>query len=785
MPESWVCDGANDCTDNTDETDCDLSPLQAPPSPHAGGAPHLDNFTPLGHFPSPGGHFQNFERTEEYNFNEFGEIQPNDNSFVGNDDDSFPTIDVSNGITDESNSREGARKLFPEEEGGGGDDGTVIPAQEALVSIDTENDNQYNTQDKENVNSYSDTENDNEYESQDEEKLNSYTANPEPTQDEGSESDTTHLENFNGYESRLPFDTQLQDLPQNPYHTDTTLHTLPELPSHHEFSHPSFPDTPNHDDYTQHTFPQDTQQPLQTYNDYPQDPSQYDDTLESKQTNTAQDEPQNYDLNSPPYYETFGQITDDSQSPLSQDEPHPLVDDGLKASFREIPSDTDYSHPQLLAPEEDVKNFPGETSHQELQETAHDYSTENEEFVVDDTGSEGTDSFPVQQDHLPHPSSLPQEHYEEESLYSPYQTFAEDFPHPDNTPNAPQGDLTPSSPPQQQETNLENNEGERLSETALSDNLETEVESEEIKSVEESQETLKTIDFEVPIIDYEETPDTPTATTTTTIPSTPSRANRQRGSTRFAYSRRPATRRPLSPTLRTPPPTSIRPGSQPASSFLSRLQKWRDSRNPSYESLRTDTATDRLDTEEEPVVGVQRDRVRVPPRQRVPPFRRVTQAQQSFGPRPTLRTSRVDSIPVNYPQEFLKDVVKPKTKFEAEELVDEGNEGEVEEVGSEQSASAHSQVRIRAPPLRTPQWHAPPRMYRRDFQRDNLELQRTRHHARRTTQIQDDTVSEHDTEETDEYKAETPQFSYASEIPDYRSTDYASDYPMHASNYPS
>ncbi|XP_063844084.1 uncharacterized protein LOC135090873 isoform X3 [Scylla paramamosain] len=759
VPESWVCDGTDDCRDNSDETDCDLPPLQEPSSSHAEEAPPLENLTPLGQFPLPGGYLQDVYGGEEYDFNKFG----GGNSFLDNGNNGFPPSGVSNGING-SHTRDYARELFP----GESDEGTFAAAQEALVSLpNTGNNTQGGPQDRE--------------------ELETDNGDSEPGQEGAREPGNIRVEDFEGYESRLPFDSQVQDFPQQPYQSDTTVQDFPENPAQPEFGLSDYPENPsqpefgqsdypeniNQADYSSHTFPedtnQDTHQPDLILDNFPDSFDQYDETLEEEHTHAASDQSQNYDvLSQPPYYDSFGQITDHNQPPPVQDESQSLTEDEIQPSFRELPSEIDYNHPQLLTPEESDTS-PKEVSQQAPQEASPDYTTNTKEITVEATGSEPTETL---QDHLPQEHSLLD--YEDESPYSPYQPpLPADFPQPANSPTSLQGDQTPPSPPPAYE-NQEHNE-ESVPESVLNEDLE---------NGGESEQTLKSIDIALPVIDYDDTPDTaPTPTTTTAAP-TPSRGNRLRGSTRFAYSRRPFTHRPSPTTLRTGAPASARPSPQPtASSFLSRLQKWRTSRIPSYESLRTPAAKERMDTdevgEEEPVGGV-----RVSPRPRGPPFRRGPNGPRSYGTRPTLRTSRIDSVPGSFPQEFLKEGIKPEGTFASEEQA-EGSNQEDEKEDGELAASVLAPVHITAPTQRTSQWHPPPRMYRRNFMRDNLELQRTRYNTRRTLRTGDE-INDYVGEERDERVAEAPQFSYASEIPDYSSSDYASpDYQMHASHYPS
>ncbi|MPC12017.1 Low-density lipoprotein receptor-related protein 1B [Portunus trituberculatus] len=835
VPESWVCDGTDDCKDNSDETDCDLPPLQEPPSSHAEGAPTLENLAPLGLFPLPGGHLQDVYGGEEYSFNKFG----GGDSFLDNGSDGFPPVGVSNGING-SHTRDYARELFS----GESDEGTFVAAQEALVSL---LDSGRNTQE----------------DPQDREAFQTDTGDSEPGQEGASELESIRVKDFEGYESGLPFDSQVQEFPQQPYHSDTAVHDFPqnppaqpeftrpdypenpvqpdylenpvqpdfpvnsavpefgqadypespaqpdypvnsaqpefgqadypenpaqpdylvnsaqpefgkpdypENPAQPEFGLSDYPENPNQAGYSSHAFPEDTyqdnHQPDLASDSFPDSPDQFDETQEDEHTHTVPDQSQNYDvLSQPPYYDNFGQVSDHSQPPPVQDKPQSIAEDETRPSFRELPSEIRYNHPQLLAPGES-DTIPEEAP----QEALSDY-TNTEEVVIEAMGSEPIETL---RDHTPQEHPLLE--YEDETSYSPYQPLPADFPQAANSPTSPQDDQTPPPPPPPPaHQNQEHSEEESVPESVLDEDLENGRESEQI---------LKSIDIALPVIDYDDIPDTPsTPTTTTTAAPTPNRGNRLRGSTRFGYSRRPFTRRPSSTTLRTSPPTSARPGPQPtASSFLSRLQKWRTSRIPSYESLRTPAAKERMDTEEdgeeESVGGV-----RVSPRPRVPPFRRGSNGPRPYAARPTLRTSRIDSIPGSFSQEFLKEGVQPESTFASLEQA-EGNNQEDEE-DSELAASVLAAVHITAPTQRTTQWHPPPRMYRQDFRRDNLELQRTRYNTRRTLRTGDE-ISDYVGEERDERVAEAPQFSYASEIPDYSSSDYASpDYQMHASNYPS
>lgn len=796
-----MCDGTDDCRDNSDETDCDLPSLQQPSSSHADGTPPLENLSPLGQFPLPGGHLQDVYGSEEYNFNKFG----GGNSYLDDGNNGFPPSGVSNGING-SHTRDYARELFS----GESDEGTFVAAQEALVSLPG---TRSNTQE----------------DPQGREEVQIDTEDSEPGQEGAREPGSIRVEDFEGYESRLPFDSQVQDFPHQPYQSDTTVQDFPEnlaLPESGQSSYPEnpaqpefglsdypenpvqpefgqsdipenpvqlefgqsdypenpvqpefeqseYPENPNHANYSPHNFPedtyQDTHQPDLTSDGFPDSLGQYGETLEDDRSHTAADQPQNYDvLSQPPYYDGFGQITDQSQPLSVQDEPQLLAEDEIQPSFRELPSEVDYNHPQLLAPGE-YDTLPKEASQQPPQQALPDYATNTEEVAIEATGSEPTEAV---QDHLPQEHSLLD--YEDESPFSPYQPFPADFPQPANNPTSPQADQTPPSPPPAYE-NQEHDGEEIVPESVL---------NEDIESGGESEQTLKSIDITLPAIDYDDTPDaSPTPTTTTAAP-TPGRGNRLRGSTRFAYSRRPFTRRPSPTTLRTGAPASARPSPQPtASSFLSRLQKWRTSRTPSYESLRTPAAKERIDIEEdgeeEPAGSL-----RVSPRPRVPPFQRGSNGPRSYGSRPTLRTSRIDSIPGSFSQEFLKEGVQPEGTAVSEEQTDSSNQEDRKE-DAELAASVLAPVHITAPTQRTSQWRSPPRMYQRDFMRDNLELQRTRYNTRRTLRTGDET-NDYVGEERDERVAEAPQFSYAPEIPDYSSSDYASpDYHMHASNYPS
>lgn len=127
-----MCDGADDCHDNSDETDCDAQPpslAQIPPARE-----HLEALTPLGQFPLPGSHPGNI-------FHEEGVSE-----FKENFSNSGITLQDTDKLTDEEHNND---ELFS-------DDiiqSELIPSQEQFVEVLTVNDNPVSVSDEEQLHS--------------------------------------------------------------------------------------------------------------------------------------------------------------------------------------------------------------------------------------------------------------------------------------------------------------------------------------------------------------------------------------------------------------------------------------------------------------------------------------------------------------------------------------------------------------------------------------------------------------------------------------------------------
>lgn len=585
--------------------------------------------------------------------------------------------------------------------------------------------------------------------------------NPGPEQ-EGweapADSESTLLEDSAGYESRLPYNDQLQDFSEDPYQRDT----VNSFPGDHSYHNVNLEGSVQ-GGFVPHTLPEETFVADQSPETLYVNPNNKEEPLEGDQTLPVSGVPQTHEsLSQPPFFEETGVVPDHDESLPTQDETHTPEHDEIEASFRELPAETGYKSPQLLEGEADGKFLLGEPAHftPGEEETSHLSAIDGETFVEDEA-NEPPGSFHEQQGNPPHEPSQPNF----EPLYPPHQPFSGEFSQLVNSPSLPDSEQTPSSQPSRQEANQDHSGNHEALETVVNN------EAHDGKP----QENLKTIEPVVPIIDYLDAPVTPT--TTTTAP-TISRASRPRGSTRFSYTRRPFTRRPLSSrptttTRRTGSPPSPRADPPVASSFHSRLQKWRSSRIPQYESLRTRAVKENLDTEEgdQEATGREENISELPTRPGILPYQQFPSPQQYADSTPTLKTSRIDE---GFPQEFFKEQVEPLT-------------GE----DSEPAPSELFPVHIRAPPtIQQARWRRPEtRMYRRDFLRDVQEMQRT-HDVRRTAHHDDTSaprqVGDDNTDTLDSSKAEAPLLQHDLEKLDHSPPDYgSSDYQPHPTNYPS